>query len=285
MKDAYYYKEQLESLKEMFAMSTNHLQRLQSELEEKNKSISQSVDYAEKIQSQMVPSIKTRNCQLKDVFYYLRQRDKIGGDFIYLSENENSIVFGLMDCTGHGIPGALLSMMGFNFINEIVHKNIHWLPNKILEELDKRFHQYFSQNQEAEVLRDGMDGILCSFKKAEKKLHYSMAGRPFWFQQNGAWQKHRPDRNSIGGSRYSSFKSHTLDINDGLEVFLFSDGLSDQFGGENDKKFLTKRILKHLEETSDIDLSKKGKVLAQKIEKWKGNNDQTDDISYLSVEL
>lgn len=280
-----YCREELESFKEMFSMTTNHLKNIQKELKQKNESIAQSVAYAQKIQEQMVPAIEVNGCSLKDIYYYLKQRDSIGGDFIYISENEEWILFGLMDCTGHGIPGALLSMMGYNFLNDIVINDKYYMPNKILEELDQRFRNYFSLNKSTEPLQDGMDGIICGFHKQKKILYYSMAGRPLWYKQDNLWKKHRPDRNSIGGLRKSNFTLHELNLKNGLEFFIFSDGLSDQFGGPKNKKFLAKRIMDHLKSMQHYSLSEKGEKLSATIENWKQDYEQTDDISFLSVLL
>lgn len=276
-----YYKEQLSSMKQMFSMTTKHLQAVQDELKEKNNNIAQSVAYAQKIQSQMLPSFEPN--VFKESFGIVKQRDSIGGDFIYYAVVRNKVVFGLMDCTGHGIPGALLSMMGYNFINNIIQDKNFLSPSKLLREIDKRFNHYFSHHADEKVMRDGMDGIMCIYDPEKKKINYAMAGRPFWYKQDGNWSKHRPDRFSIGGSQRSAFTEHELDCSSETEVFLFSDGLSDQFGGENDKKFLTKRILQFLREHDDLCVQERGNKLNQTIENWMGNNKQTDDIAYLLI--
>ena len=278
-----YYKEQLSSIKQMFSMTTKHLQEVQDELKEKNNNISQSVAYAQKIQSQMLPSFTPKVFQ--ETYGFVKQRDLIGGDFIYYSTSQDKVIFGLMDCTGHGVPGALLSMMGYNFINDIIHSKHILEPAALLKELDRKFHHYFSHHADEKVMRDGMDGVICTFDQKTKILHYSMAGRPLWFKQNGVWEKHRPDRNSIGGAFNASFVEHQLDCTHPTEVFVFSDGLSDQFGGENDKKFLTKRILQHLKKYDSLNVQGIAEKLNQTIEEWMGDNNQTDDIAYLLTKI
>jgi serine phosphatase RsbU (regulator of sigma subunit) len=278
-----YYKEQLNSIKQMFSMTTKHLQEVQDELKEKNNNISQSVAYAQKIQSQMLPTFAPKVFQ--ETYGIVKQRDLIGGDFIYYSTLKDKVIFGLMDCTGHGVPGALLSMMGYNFINDSVHSKQILNPAELLKEIDRKFHHYFSHHADEKVMRDGMDGIMCVYNQQTNTLHYSMAGRPFWSKQNGRWEKHRPDRNSIGGAFSSAFVEHEVKCDETTEVFLFSDGLSDQFGGENDKKFLTKRIMQHLKKHDKLRVQEKAKKLNQTIEEWMGDNKQTDDIAYLLIKI
>lgn len=170
MEDIQYYKEQLESFKDMFAMTTRHLQRTQNELKEANEAIAQSVSYANRIQSQIIPKLELDNQFFNDFYFFLSQRDNIGGDFLFAKKVENTIVFGLMDCTGHGIPGALLSIMGFNFLNDIVQYNKITSPEIALKKLDEKVHAFFETKNRKKLMQDGMDGILCSYNLENKEL-------------------------------------------------------------------------------------------------------------------
>lgn len=275
----------------MFSRTTEHMQKLQDELkiakdklEATNLSLNQSITYAEKIQNHLIP-IKYSNCAFSEIHYSVIQRDQIGGDFVFIYEDEKRIYFAIMDCTGHGIPGALLTMMGYNFLNEIIISNDQLAANEILKQLDKKFQYFFSIKQGRDQIRDGMDGVLCIYDLTSKKLQYSMAGRPFWAKIKGQWFKQRPDRNSIGGHTISDFELHKVDVNKGDEIFLFSDGLTDQFGGENNKKFLTKRLFAHLNDDNFINLKDKTNSLLQKLEEWQGDEEQTDDIAYIAIKF
>lgn len=291
MKDTQYYKEQLTSLKDMFARTTDHMQKLQDELkvakdrlEESQESMNQSIAYAKKIQEHLLP-IAFKNCVFDELCFDVYQRDQIGGDFVYVSEKQDRIYFGLMDCTGHGIPGALLTMMGYNFLSEIILSNTPQAANKVMQALDDKFQSFFSQKYGRDQMRDGMDGVLCSYDINTHKLQYCMAGRPFWAKTNGKWFKHRPDRNSIGGSNDSNFKLHELTLKKGDEIFLFSDGLTDQFGGPKNKKFLTKRLYTHLNNDNFLNLKSKVDSLKQKLNDWQGDEEQTDDIAYIAIKV
>lgn len=282
MEEISYLKEQLSSLKQMFTMTTNHLQILQEQLASKNNAINESVAYAENIQNQLLPTKKMGRCLFSEFEYEIWQRDKIGGDFIYLLEVENKVIVALMDCTGHGIPGALLSMLGYNFLNDLILQDKLFQPHHILDKLDLRFQTFFASAKESSI-KDGMDGIICVYDKAKSELCYSMAGRPLWYKQNNSWEKHRPDQNSIGGMQKKSFVRHQLNVAENDELFLFSDGLADQFGGPRNKKFLTKRLLEQLKNDKSLTLRNRNKNLNQKMKEWQGKEEQTDDISYLAI--
>lgn len=284
-----YYKEQLSSLKDMFARTTSHMQKLQEDLktakeqvEESNNKLNQSISYAQKLQNYLLP-FNYNSCVFSELYFHVKQRDHIGGDFIYITEIDNKVYFAVMDCTGHGIPGALLTMMGYSFLNEIIIKNNSLNANEILERLDEKFNHFFHPKNRQQTMQDGMDGVLCIFNSKTSVLQYAMAGRPFWAKINGKWIKNRPDRNSIGGLTLSDFELHEVLLNKGDEVFLFSDGLTDQFGGERNKKFLTKRLYQHLVQDNFINLKSKLDSLLQSLTEWQGDEEQTDDIAYIAI--
>lgn len=291
MEEVQYYKEQLSSLKDMFSRTTEHMQKLQNELinaknhlEATNLSLNQSIAYAEKIQNHLLPT-NYSNCAFSELYFDVIQRDQIGGDFVFITEDDNRIYFAIMDCTGHGIPGSLLTMMGYNFLNEAINPNSNQTANQILKKLDEKFQLFFKTKEGKTQLHDGMDGVLCIYDTQSGILQYSMAGRPFWAKINKQWFKQRPDRNSIGGHSISDFEIHEIKIEKGDEIFLFSDGLTDQFGGENNKKFLTKRLFAHLNDDNFINLKDKVDALMLKLKEWQGDEEQTDDMAYLAIKF
>lgn len=291
MEDIQYYKEQLDSLKDMFARTTGYMQKLQGELndskmllEATNKSLNQSISYASIIQSHLIPN-EYKTCVFDELYFDVLQRDTIGGDFVYITEINDRIFFGLMDCTGHGIPGALLTMMGYNLLSEIILSNSTLAPNEILDALHKKIERFFSHGPGQNSIRDGMDGVLCCYHIKTKQLHYSMAGRPFWAKIKGNWMKHRANRNSIGGKNTFDFELHELAIEKGDEVFLFSDGITDQFGGVKNKKFMSKNLFTHLTDNNFLTLESKVNSLMNKLKVWQGDEEQTDDISYLTLKF
>lgn len=291
LEDIQYYKEQLSSLKDIFARTTDYMNKLQRELNESkrltdatNESLNQSISYAKKIQNHLIPNQRNL-CIFEEVHFDVIQRDIIGGDFIYITEIKDTFFFCLMDCTGHGIPGALLTMMGYNFLSEIILSNPELTPDEILSALNIKIQRFFSQNKSETSINNGMDGVLCSYNVKTNKLQYSMAGRPFWAKINGNWMKHRPKRNPIGEINDHTYDLYELNINKGDEIFLFSDGLTDQFGGEKNKKFMTKNLFNHLDENNFLSLESKVNSLIDKLKAWQGNEEQTDDISYIAIKF
>src|SRR5690606_27670198 len=177
----------------MFSRTTEHMQKLQNELrnaknhlEATNLSLNQSIAYAEKIHNHLLPT-NYSNCAFSELYFDVIQRDQIGGDFVFIYEDDKRIYFAIMDRTGHGIPGALLTMMGYNFLNEIIISNDQLAANEILKQLDKKFQYFFSIKQGRDQIRDAMDGIPCIYDLTSKKLPYSMARRPFWAKMKGQW--------------------------------------------------------------------------------------------------
>jgi len=283
--NATFYKEQLDSLKDMMSRTTSYMEMLQSELKKKNREIEQSVNYAQNIQHNLLPKSTVFKSQFKEYFYDVRQRDIIGGDMIYAKQVGDEFIFALMDCTGHGIPGALLSMLGYTFLDRLINSANSNSPSLILKALDLQFKKFFSQSPSERTLTDGMDGILCCYHKRSKILKYSLAGRPLWYHHNGEWHRQRPAKSSIGGSRNKGFETICLSLDDGDEIFIFSDGLTDQFGGPHDKKFLTKRALNCLINQKKLNLTDRFQNLVEEVFEWKGKTEQTDDISLLALKL
>jgi len=280
-----FYKEQIYSLKDMMSRTTSYMENLKSELEKKNKEIEQSVSYAKNIQHNLLPQSLAFSRQFSEHYFEVKQRDNIGGDMVYAREVGDAFVFALMDCTGHGIPGALISMLGYTFLDRIVNPANAHSPALVLKGLDLQFRKFFSRGGNKGALNDGMDGIIGSYHKESKSLKYSMAGRPLWYCKKGKWQRHRPSKSAIGGLTNKSFKTNQLSLDEGDEIFLFSDGLPDQFGGPNDKKFLTKRIENFIKKNKNLNLIERFKGLVDEIAEWQGDTEQTDDISLLALKI
>ncbi len=291
-KDLNYYKEMVAALKDMLHRTTTHLQSIQTKLEITNGELRrinqehlQSINYAEGIQRNLLPDKSAFDDYFTESFAFVKQREAIGGDMIFARTLGEYLVFGLMDCTGHGIPAALISMMGYTFLHRILHPKNAFSPGTIINELDTQFREFFRAKGSEKLTMDGMDGILCAYHRPGRLLKYTMAGRPLWYKSNGEWERIRPDRNSIGGSVIRSFKCKTLELKENDELFLFSDGLPDQFGGPKDKKFLTKRIQNILEDNPVETLTQKIEKLKSELDQWQGKESQTDDISFLALKV
>jgi serine phosphatase RsbU (regulator of sigma subunit) len=291
-KESEYYKEQLSSLKDMMQRSTAYMQKLQSELSEakeqleiKHHEIIQSVNYAKGIQDRLIPDLETFAPYFSEANFHLSQQGAIGGDLIYARERDNSLYFGLMDCTGHGIPGALISMMGYSFLDEIVKYGSKKTSGQVMEILNKHFVEFFESRNNEPKRHDGMDGVFFHYMPAENLLRYSTVGRPLWLKTAKGWEFIKSDRLSIGGGYSGEFKCHSRTLAPGDELFIFSDGLPDQFGGKRNKKFLSKRVRQVLHQNENLSVSQKIEEMVARLSKWKKGVEQTDDVSFLGLKL
>jgi serine phosphatase RsbU (regulator of sigma subunit) len=287
-----YYKEQLSSLKDVMRRTTaymdelhDELERTKSKLELEHSEMTQSISYATKLQNKILLDESLFEAHFSESFMYLNQRDGIGGDMIYGKQKGDVIYFGLMDCTGHGIPGALISIMGYTFLEEILSSNNFLSPIEVCSQLDRKIRNLLKGNNRTDILKDGMDAIFCSYDISSKKLSYTCAGRPIWYCANGGWKKVKSERRSIGGDTRSDFVNEEVLLNEGDEIFLFSDGLTDQFGGENDKKFLPKRVSKIIKDRNLLSLETRLSQLKNEHLDWKSETFQTDDVAFLGLKI
>ena len=262
-------------------------------IEEKNKDIIDSINYAKRIQTAILPEINFFKSVFKDSFIIYHPRDIVSGDFYYVTEiNDLKILF-IADCTGHGVPGALMSMVGSNLIHKIIHENKILEPKEILQTLHIELRQALKQDQNDSQNRDGMDAAIVVLKGNE--LHYSGANRSLlYFNKTNELCEVKPTKTAIGGSHISKIEivQHVLNCNEIKEFYLFSDGFADQFGGVNSsdkhaagKKLMVSRFKNWLSETLNYTLNDKEVFLNSEFNKWKGNLEQVDDVCVICVRL
>lgn len=287
-----YYKEQLTSLKDVMERTTAYMDELheqleqtKSQLEQKHNEMLQSISYASKIQDKIILDKSLFESYFTESLMHISQRDGIGGDMVYGKEKNGVIYFGLMDCTGHGVPGALISIMGYTFLEEILSTEEYKSPSEVCFELDKKILNVLQENKSAEILKDGMDAVFCTFDRSTSIMTYTCAGRPIWYSKDGVWEIIKSKGSSIGGDGKSNFLTEEVLLKEGDELFLFSDGLTDQFGGEKDKKFLPKRVSKILKDRKLLSLESRLSLLKNEHLDWKSQTFQTDDIAFLGLKI
>lgn len=269
------------------------LENANSELDIKNKSILSSINYSKRIQDAMLPDIQKIQQLLPQSFILFQPRDVVSGDFYWLREVDNKIFIAAVDCTGHGVPGAFMSLIGNNLLNDIVSSGI-LSTEKILEELHKRVNS--TLNQKTTKNRDGMDLVLCMIDPANAKLEFSGAKNPLIYIQeneNGKKELHRirGDKHSIGGisthlnNDKSRFTKHIISLEKETALYLFSDGYQDQFCKNNTEKFKQARMrdifLHHCEKSFD----EQHNILKTELDNWMGNEKQIDDILIIGLAL
>jgi serine phosphatase RsbU (regulator of sigma subunit) len=267
--------------------------KINEKLDLQNKNIKSSINYAKRIQEAMLPKNEVQEKYLKDSFILFKPRDVVSGDFYWFSTirngkadlTDNDLAFGAIDCTGHGVPGAFMSMIGINSLNTILSKDVTE-PNHMLDSLHQEIRN--ALQQEVTGNNDGMDAALCVYRKHKNLLEFSGAKNPLVYIKNNSVHQIKGDIHPIGGSRSKNdlaFRKHEIIIDAPTMVYLFTDGFKDQFGGPENQKFMSKRFTQLLLEIHHLPLSEQKERLNTVFEDWKGKNDQTDDMLIIGVQL
>ena len=266
---------------------TDSLRKTKMSLELKNKDLLDSLHYAKLIQQSMQPNMEKVIKYLPDIFIYDRPRDIVSGDFFWSKEMPNKFFIACADCTGHGVPGAIISMLGNVLLNDIIERLNVQDPAKILKLLHKRIVKILKQDQYGSNSHDGMDIAFCMIDKVLPVLYFSGALRPLIIIRNEQVIKLDPDPNSIGGIKRGEkkFTCRKIIYQPGDVFYIFSDGYADQFGGDRDKKYMSKRFLEYLKGISHLNFDQQKKQLHEEFESWKGEREQTDDVMVIGFKL
>lgn len=284
-------------------MKANEEIRLRNdEIETINHDITSSINYAARIQTATLSSTDFIKEHFIDGFVYFHPRQVVSGDFYWFSEVKNTqtqsqvankekdftskLIVSVVDCTGHGVPGAFMSMLGDAFLNQIVNLQRITDPSQILNELHKLIRK--TLQQETGENNDGMDAAICVIDKSAKTLEYAGAKNPLIYIQNGVAQKINGDFYSIGGMQREDvrvFKKHVVDITAPTSFYIYSDGYQDQFGGEHGRKFMAKHFREYLVENADLPFADQSKLLFKTFNNWRGDINQMDDTTIVGVKL
>jgi serine phosphatase RsbU (regulator of sigma subunit) len=256
-------------------------------LETKINEINESIRYASIIQQAVLPNMQLFLESFNDAFVYNAPKDLLSGDFYWHYRYKNSVYFAVGDCTGHGVPGALVNMAANSFLQQIIKQKGIYNPSKIIELLDKEISSLLNNNRSVGQTNDGIDMGLCRFDIDTRKGHYCGAGRPLYLIRKGELTEFDKGKNAIGyitGSK-KEFNSIYFDLRKDDTFYLFSDGYTDQFGGENIKKFNRKRFRTLLASIQGMPLNKQEDELRLSFENWKGRHEQIDDVCVLGVRI
>lgn len=269
-------------------LSINMLKEANHKVEEIHKSVKDSILYAKRIQEAMLPCKATMLKHFEESFIIYKPKDIVSGDFYWFAEAGNKFIIVVADCTGHGVPGALMSAIGCSFLNEIVNNKKITTPSQILTRLDLCIKQTLRGDAAGDRCQDGMEITICSIDKSKGTLEYAGAGRPMYLMQDKQLNIINGDRQGIGGSQFGQpreFTNHLILYNSGDLVYLFSDGYTDQFGGRREKKMMTRNFIKLLDATAHYGIIEQEKMLTQWLDRWKGKLEQTDDILLVGIKL
>lgn len=274
---------------EIIAIQKNEVETQKHIVEEKNKEITDSINYAKRIQQAILPSNEILADTFNSSFVIYLPKDIVAGDFYWLERNQSYVFFAVADCTGHGVPGAIVSVVCHNALNRAVNEFKLTDPGNILDKTRELVVQTFEKEnyqKTKDTIRDGMDISLCVFDREKNKLYYSGANNALYLIRKNNLTEFNPDKQPIG--RYADekpFNTHTIDLQSGDLVYLYTDGFADQFGGPDGKKFKYKQLKELLINNANLSLADQAAVLKDKFEKWKGNLEQVDDVCLMGIKF
>ena len=252
-------------------------------VEEQKKDITDSIQYAENIQKSLLPSAEELSL-IPDGFVLFQPKDIVSGDFYWMQNYQGRLYLAACDCTGHGVPGAFMSMIGSSLLDEAVIEKGLTKPNEIFYEVRKGFINALKQTGEKGQQKDGMDATLIAWDKNDK-LEFSVANNPLLLIRNGELLETKPDRQPVGffTGEQKPFTHHELNLEKGDTVYIFSDGYHDQFGGPKEKKFMIKNFKKLLVSIQDKTMNEQKEILETTMAEWKDDTEQIDDILVMGV--
>tara|TARA_R110002096_G_scaffold378222_7_gene572136 strand:+ start:12221 stop:13879 length:1659 start_codon:yes stop_codon:yes gene_type:complete len=275
-------------LEDLVEIRTEQLQKEKNRVENQHKEIKESIQYAKRIQASILPPLKVFKQVFDDSFIFYEPKDVVSGDFYWFERHKNKSLFAIVDCTGHGVPGAFMSIIGYTQLSEIVSDHHLTTPGVVLKELDKRVRIALNQNAAGEKnSNDGMELGLITYYEDQQKIEFSGAMRPLYMVKNGDLHVVKGNKFSIGGSTYlkKEFLTTRINVEKGDCFYLFSDGYADQFGGPKGKKFMTKHVGEMLQGISHLPMSEQGRIVKKTIQDWMKGNDQIDDILMAGIKF
>lgn len=268
-------------------------------LEIRNRYITDGIQYAQKIQESIFPSLTLIKSVFPESFILFLPKDILSGDFYFFDKtfsqddeetyrNEEIIYFAAVDCTGHGVPGALMSIVGYNLLNQAINEYKIKQPSKILDFLSTGVQNTLRQSDDDDNVKDGMDIALCKYNKNTNILEYAGAFNPLYVYRDNELIEYKADIRPIGSSfqhRITPFNNHKIKLQKGDTLYLFSDGYADQFGGKDQNKFMRKRLRNLLYDNHSLPMQEQKQVLKDVFFQWKGELEQYDDVLIIGIRI
>ncbi|MCW3105474.1 MAG: Serine/threonine protein kinase [Bacteroidetes bacterium] len=276
----------VENLEVKVKERTSEVVKQKEVIEEKNKHITDSIKYAKRIQEAIIPGEDMVKAMLKNSFVLYKPKDIVSGDFYWIERKGNKILFAVVDCTGHGVPGAFMSIIGFNGLNQIVNEYNYTKPSEILTHLNKTISYTLRQRVEDSVIRDGMDMAFCCIDLDTNKLEFAGAFNPLFIIRNNEVLEIRGDKQPIGnflGQEDYEFTNKEIDLLPNDKLYLFSDGYADQFGGPNGKKLKYNYFRKLLLDNHAKPMEEQKESIDAFFESWRHGFEQIDDVCIIGV--
>ncbi len=274
----------------LIAHDITERKEIELEIDNKNKNITESIKYAQRIQSAIIPDLDIVNRYLPESFIFYKPRDVVSGDLPWFFYKENEIYLAAIDCTGHGVPGTLLSFIGYFSLNNIVSSEEKLSAGEILDELHYQVRKTLKQDSPDSKARDGMDIALCKINHQENILEYAGAHRELFLLRDNEIKRFRGDRKAVGGKpmgkrEEKNFSTHKINIQKKDKIFIFTDGLPDQIGGEDGRKYQAGRIREQIIEKNNFSMTEYYNFFVDQFLKWKKGYKQIDDILIIGIEF
>jgi serine phosphatase RsbU (regulator of sigma subunit) len=276
---------------EQITEANEELKVLLEAINEQNLALTDSISYAERIQSAMLPPLTYINELFNENFIFYRPRDIVSGDFYWAKQVNHYVVLVAADCTGHGVPGAFMSLLGISYLTEIVQRREITQANQVLNELRRLIKNSLRQHGERDEAKDGIDMALCVLNLKNKVMQFSGANNPLYLirERNGEskLEEIKPDRMPLGfyQGKDRTFTNHDIRLEEGDTFYIFSDGFIDQKGGEENKRYRSKAFKNLLLEIQDLPMPDQRKMMDKTLSSWMGTNPQTDDVLVIGVRI
>ena len=256
-------------------------------LREQRKEILDSINYASRIQKAALPIQSLKEQLFPESFVLFMPKDIVSGDFYWFAEKDSKKLITAVDCTGHGVPGAFMSMMGNSFLNEIVLEQGNTQPSIVLDKLRAKVIKTLAQDESGPSQKDGMDMALLAYNEAVGTIEFAGAKNPLYQIRNGELTEMKGDKMPIGeeAGEHRDFTNHVLSVQQGDVYYLFSDGFPDQFGGEKGKKYKYSNFKKFLLKHHELPMKEQESVLVAEFQRWKGDFEQLDDVCIIGVRI
>ncbi|MFO7574666.1 MAG: two-component regulator propeller domain-containing protein [Bacteroidales bacterium] len=265
---------------------TKEVVRQKEEIEQQNFEITDSINYARRIQASILPDVSKLRESFSDAFIIFFPRDIVSGDFYWFEKlSEDKFILACADSTGHGVPGAFMSMIGSTLLQDIVTRRNIVKPSEILSMLDEQIFSILNRNLDVGVSNDGMDMVICEFNLKNRHVRFASAMRPVILVLNGEPNYIKGNRSSVGGMAFSEkyFIDQEYYLSEGDAIYLFSDGFPDQFGGRDGKKMKVARFKKLIESVIGLPMEEQEEYISNFFHKWKGDHEQVDDILFMGI--
>lgn len=283
--------EQAKTEAELHQIKNIELASSYAELEKALGTMQDSITYASRIQNAMLPNREQLKALLPESFIYFQPRDVVSGDFYWLAEKNDNIILAAVDCTGHGVPGAFMSVLGQSLLNQVVKENYIFTPAQILKKVDELLVDVLSQTDEQDEIFDGMEAAIITINLDDQTLQYAGANIPLYIMNKNGLNTLQSTRTALGGTQRRNeekeFMNHKRLISPGDTVYMFSDGFRDQFGREEADgdmhKYSTRRFQRLLQEIYPLPMAEQKVKLAEEFASWKGKLKQLDDVMVVGV--